>query len=260
VIRIAALKAAKDAADHMVKNHTTKTPNSVGAFALYTWGSLALVSAAYVAVVGINLDSLTFQLPQSPQLARVEAPAKPKVLQVPAVVEVQVPNAPEVAKIETPKNTLMENKIKADLPSELSELPAPLAPKVELPKDHLAVFEADPQIDELRTGSVNAFSEEDLQPFPEDVLPEDLFAVDIGGGKAVAPLIGRYSALKRRAPDLFSGLEPRIQLKGANSTLEARLVAGPFTSKNQVARFCRSLRLRLTVDCTMSSFEGDTIQ
>ena len=54
VIRIAALKAAKDAADHMVKTNPPKPSGSVGAFALYTWGSLALVSAFYAAVLGID--------------------------------------------------------------------------------------------------------------------------------------------------------------------------------------------------------------
>ena len=223
VIRIAALKAAKDAADHMVRTNPPKKSNSVGAFALYTWGSLALVSAFYAAVLGIDLENLDFQ-------------------------------ANNIFRLEVPSD------LDAKLRNELSELPAPLVPKVELPQEHMAAVENDPLVDDFQTGAITRFEDEELQPFPDDVLPENLFAVDIGGAKAVAPLIGRYSALRRGAPDLFTDLEPRIQLKGANSSLEARLIAGPFTSEQQVSAFCRSLRLRLTVDCALSSFEGDTIQ
>lgn len=261
VIRIAALKAAKDAADHMVKTNPPKPSGSMGAFALYTWGSLALVSAFYAAVLGIDLENLDFQAPQIailedlvPSTTAIELQSKPD----PAASQVaQAAPVPEVAKVVVQE---LPSDLDAKLRSELSELPAPLVPKVELPKEHLAAMDNSPLVDEIQTGSVPVFDEDELQPFPDDLVPENLFAVDIGGAKAVAPLIGRYSALKRRAPDLFTDLEPRIQLKGANSSLEARLVAGPFTSQRQVAQFCRSLRLRLTVDCTMSSFEGDTIQ
>ena len=257
VIRTVALKAAKDAADHMFKKNATKVPNSMGTFALFNWGSLVLVCAVYATVLGINLEDLTFQLPQ---VAQVDAP-----LEKHTVVKVQpssdsVPDgaiALKVAKLDTDQRTSTPN---VSLPAELSELPAPLVSKAEQQVDQVAAIQDDRFIDDLQTGSVKAFSEEDLQPFPDDILPVNLFAMDIDGAKAIAPLIGRYSALKRWAPDLFSDLEPRIQLKGTNASLEARLIAGPFTSQNQVAQFCRSLRLRLTVDCTMSSFEDDTIQ
>ncbi|MEP0945186.1 MAG: hypothetical protein ABJH63_06590 [Rhizobiaceae bacterium] len=257
VIRIAALKAAKDAADHMAKSNTQKAPSSVGAFALYTWGSLALMSAMYAVALGVNLDSFTFQ---TPQFALVETQTIDQIAQ-----KVQPPvkeETPQVANSEPRQLTPLET---TTLPRELSQLPAPLVPKVELRTDHLAAVETNqmpeyPVLDRTRTGSVDALDGDDLQPFPDDILPQNLFAVDIGGATTIAPLIGRYSALKRRAPDLFSDLEPRIQLKGADSSLEARLVAGPFTSQDQVSQFCRSLRLRLTVDCSMSSFEGDTIQ
>ena len=252
VIRIAALKAAKDAADHMVKNNPPKTSSSVGAFALYTWGSLALVSAFYAAVLGIDLENLDFQ---APRIAFLEDSATK-----PTATTNQPQDAPQKPLLAKSDVEPLPSDIDAKLRNELSELPAPLVPKVELPKDHLAAIDNEPLIDDIQTGAIPTFDEEELQPFPDDVLPENLFAVDIGGAKAVAPLIGRYSALRRRAPDLFTDLEPRIQLKGANNSLEARLVAGPFTSKQQVAQFCRSLRLRLTVDCAMSSFEGDTIQ
>lgn len=252
VIRIAALKAAKDAADHMVKTNPPKPSSSVGAFALYTWGSLALVSAFYAAVLGIDLENLDFQAPQFAIFEDTAPSQTTSMAQAP-----ETPEAPQLAKTVV---QALPSDIDSKLREELSELPAPLVPKVELPSDHLAALEADPLVDDIQTGSIPTLEDEEFQPFPDDILPENLFAVDIGGAKAVAPLIGRYSALKRRAPDLFTDLEPRIQLKGANNSLEARLVAGPFTSKQQVAQFCRSLRLRLTVDCAMSSFEGDTIQ
>lgn len=252
VIRIAALKAAKDAADHMVRTSPPKKSNSVGAFALYTWGSLALVSAFYAAVLGIDLENLDFQ---APQIAIFQDAAPQQ-----AAIELETNEETQLSLLAQSEVQELPSDLDTKLRNELSQLPAPLVPKVELPEEHIAAVEDDPLVDDIQTGAIPRFEDEELQPFPDDVLPENLFAVDIGGAKAVAPLIGRYSALRRRAPDLFTDLEPRIQLKGANSSLEARLIAGPFTSEQQVSAFCRSLRLRLTVDCALSSFEGDTIQ
>jgi len=249
VIRIAALKAARDAANHMVKTSAQKNANSVGAFALYTWGSLAFVSAMFAVVIGIsptNLVSKPITLAENkPSLrqtvSKFELPPpsitpKPIEALVEQVAPLEKPNLPEV-------------KLSAATPQE-SKLP-----KVKLVETELKL-----QLDTRHTGSIQTSLEDQLQPFPDAPLPDNLFAVDIGGAKTIFPLVQRYAALNRRAPDLFQTIEPRIQVKGQGQSLQARLVAGPFTSQDEVAHFCRALRLRLTVDCTVSTFVGDPIQ
>lgn len=239
VIRIAALKAARDAADHMVRTSVQKNSNSVGAFALYTWGSLAFVSAIFAAVIGFSPTNIA---PDSIRLAE----NRPALKQ-------------PVRKFDAPSKAA-EVKI-ADKPVEvLVKLEKPVLPEVKLPKIKLVETRQEFAIDTQSTGSVAAHQQQDLQPFPEDPLPEILFGVDIGGAKSASPLIQRFAALKRRAPDLFQELEPRLQVKGQGQSLEARLIAGPFTSRSDVAHFCRAVRLRLTVDCTLSTFEGQSFQ
>ena len=231
MIRLAALKAARDAAEHMVKNSARKNANAVGAFALYTWGSLAFVSAMFVAVIGLSPSGL---IPQPESLAQ-KVPAR----------EVQQAKSEPVLPEE-----------QADL---VVELEKPELPEVKPPKVKIVETKQDLKLDTISTGSVEEITEEQLQPYPEAPLPEILFAVDIGGAKSATPLIHRYIALKRRAPDLFGHLEARIQVQGRGSSLEARLVAGPFATQDEVAYFCRAIRLRLTLDCSMSTFEGEAI-
>ncbi|MEP1208022.1 MAG: hypothetical protein ABJM29_18320 [Rhizobiaceae bacterium] len=255
VIRIAALKAAKDAADHMVKSTANKNTNSVGAFALYTWGSLAFVSAVFATVIGISPNSLVSQpvtlaenkpvMNTAPAAVRSTAQIVEKIAPS-AIQETESPTPPEVA-----ANLAKERSVKLEIPA-LPEIPVPAAELVETSQKF--------DIDTLRTGAVGLDDETALQPFPEAQLPEILFAVDIGGAKSASPLINRYTALRRRAPDLFDHLEPRIQVHGHGASLEARLIAGPFSSQADVAQFCRAVRLRLTLDCSLATFEGEAIQ
>ncbi len=246
VIRVAALKAAKDAADHMVKNSVQKHSNSVGAFALYTWGSLAFVSVVFATVIGISPDAM-ITLPTTIADTTVER----KVVKQ------------DVAKIEADAEALIESTQSTQLPepkTDSANLTRPDLPEILPPNRQLVKTKKAVELDGRSTGSINPQAEQIAKPFREALRPEFLFAVDIGGAKSASPLVGRYTAMKRRAPDLFKDLEPRIQVKGENHDLEARLIAGPFTSATQVARFCRSLRLRLTVDCSISAFQGDIIR
>ena len=231
VIRLAALKAARDAAEHMVKNSAQKNTNAVGAFALYTWGSLAFVSAMFVAVVGLSPSGL---VPQPNPMAESD---QTKKVQLARTEPVEPQKQEEVAvKLEKP-----------DLP------------EVELPKVKMVKTKQDLKLDTFSTGAVEEAREEQLQASPEALPPEMLFAVDIGGADSATPLIQRYIALRRRAPDLFGQLEGRIQMQGRGSAPAVRLVAGPFATQNEVAYFCRAIRLRLTLDCAISTFEGQAI-
>ncbi|NKB52440.1 MAG: hypothetical protein GKR97_09480 [Rhizobiaceae bacterium] len=266
VIRVAALKAAKDAADHMVKNSVQKHSNSVGAFALYTWGSLAFVSAVFATVIGISPDAIITQPAAiadtttqdtvvKRDFAKVEADSEALIesTETPATTEAATPARTEAAAA-TSTTQLPEQT------TDTVELIKPDLPEILPPKRQLVKTKKATDLDDRSTGSINRQAEQIAKPFEEALRPEFLFAVDIGGATSASPLVGRYAAMKRRAPDLFEGLEPRIQVKGKNQDLEARLIAGPFTSATQVAQFCRSLRLRLTVDCTISAFQGDIIR
>ena len=255
VIRIAALKAARDAADHLVKSSAYKNTNSVGAFALYTWGSLAFVSAMFAAVIGINPSNLISQpvtLAEN-ELVLNSAPTA-MVSTVPVVKKVSPKAKRETEPLAPPELAANPDKERA------AKLEIPALPEIQLPKVELVETSQGFDIDSLRTGAVGLNDETPLQAFPEAQLPEILFAVDIGGAKSATPLINRYAALRRRAPDLFDRLEPRIQVQGHGTSLEARLVAGPFSSQADVAQFCRAVRLRLTLDCSLATFEGEVIQ
>jgi hypothetical protein len=259
-IRIAALKAAKDAAEHMVKLSTPSNSGSAGAFALYTWGSLAFMSTLFALAIGFYPNSMHFEQATIANIVSYWGNSAPEKL-------VQVDSLPSNYPI--PEYMVYGyDPIPADMDLNVAE-PFVVTVQDELPPEPLQITpdgqgklatgrKTEP--DGMSTGSVDPEIQSGYQPFPRDNLPQQAFAVDLGGAKAVSPLVKRFSALKRRAPDLFSDIEPRIQLKGSSSSLQARLIAGPFVSEGEVALFCRAIRLRLTIDCSQSLFDGESIQ
>ncbi|MDD9910658.1 MAG: hypothetical protein OXR62_13335 [Ahrensia sp.] len=81
----------------------------------------------------------------------------------------------------------------------------------------------------------------------------------IAASDSVPELRGQLAALRKRAPDLFSNLAPLVSLHEVNGRLEARLIAGPFDDADDLSRFCRSMRLQLTMDCAKSAYSGSPL-
>ena len=78
-------------------------------------------------------------------------------------------------------------------------------------------------------------------------------AAEIGRASAPKSLSVRYQALQQRQPDLFAGLTPLI---GDATNANSSLLAGPFDTQKAVADFCRSVRLKLTIDCNPTDYTG----
>lgn len=255
LIRLTALKAAKDAAEHIAGQSAKKTPTAIGAFALYTWGSLAFLSLMFAFAIGVSPNTFVWQPARIAKFDEVK-PRSPGDLQDTALVKVTksmpLPPRPDHHPSALP-DTMPDETPKA--------LPEPLP--VPVPVD-MARGGQDGQLkkhlDGLETGSIEKSDGNELRPFPTDQLASSFYAVDLGGANAVTPLVDRYAALLKRAPGLFSDLEPRIQLTGQDGKLEARLVAGPFSTQGEIAVFCRAVRLQLTIDCKQSAFEGESIR
>lgn len=278
VIHIAALKAARDAAEHMAKQSANSNVGTAGAFALYTWGSLAFMSALFALALGfypsgMNFDPFTVasinttptHLTTNQAVGNIDPgttdPIHTGNISVGGIIEKAAPANSADAGWPAANNE-MTDALNVAEPKVITLQPDPtdLLPQIIPPNADILMNKLSPALDPLSTGSVNSDPASDSQPYPGDEASKGVFAVDLGGAKAVSPLINRYLAIKRRAPDLFIGLEPRIQLSGVSSDLEARLVAGPFASRSNMARFCRAVRLRLTIDCSPSLFDGETIQ
>lgn len=116
----------------------------------------------------------------------------------------------------------------------------------------------DPMVDPVETASIrqSRVSEKPVPPQPKRV---NRFGADIGGASSVASLLMRYRALRDHAPDLFKGVLPLVALQERENMLQARLVAGPFSSREERAEFCTSLKLRLSIPCAAAAYEGDDL-
>ncbi|MGI9364567.1 MAG: hypothetical protein ACR2O8_05245 [Rhizobiaceae bacterium] len=253
LIRLTALKAAKDAAEHIAGQTAKKTPTATGAFALYTWGSLAFLSLIFAFAIGVSPHTFVWQPARIAKFDQVK-PRSPSETKDTALVEVSrsIPVQPRSDHHPAAFVDSSPNK-------SAKALPEPLPVPVNLARDG-DDNRLQQHRDSMETGSIEKVDGNELQPMPTNQLASSFFAVDLGGADAVTPLVDRYAALLKRAPGLFSGLEPRIQLTGQDGKLEARLVAGPFSTSEDIAMFCRAVRLQLTIDCKKSTFEGESVR
>ena len=113
-------------------------------------------------------------------------------------------------------------------------------------------------LDSMVTGATSASdgqTKKNVQ-FPPSVINEGRFAADLGGARNLNALTLRYAALIRRAPELFANLEPRAISTPKGQLDKTRLIAGPFAGPDQVAAFCRSIRLNLTIECSQAKYQG----
>lgn len=275
-VRIAAMKAAKDAAEEFARQSAKSRRGSIGAFALYTWGSLAFISAIFALVLGVFPDSYQF-IPttiaenQEPRIfSRANPPMETNTpVDTATDTVVATPNPEVVPVLRTDPNrdlVILAEEQPIDVSSLKPVQEAPVTPRAapalpqtpSLPQPPPQPVHLKPTlpVDDIQTGSVD----------PNEATTTGLntiLGVEIGSAGDASQLVNRYSALKRRAPDLFAALELRIRVAPAQVGQEiarSELIAGPFASKADVADFCRSIRLRLTIDCAEATFAGERIQ
>lgn len=212
--RDVAKKAARAAAEDMVRQNKRQT----GLFALYTWGSLAFVSAM------VAIAAVLFQA----GLGNKDI-----------VVQKEAPGLGTVSIVGISEDAMRQPETE----------PLPENTAVNLP------------VDKLTTGSIA----QPKEPVAEREIaavqtsPAAVFGVDIGHSNTDLDLLHRYVSLKRRAPDLFEAVAPRLQRNEDGST-NVRLIAGPFSSKSEVSTFCRSVKLRLTIECSAAPYAGESIE
>ncbi len=233
-----ARRAASDAAQTILSDLERKQSRRNGAVALYTWGALALLSGAIAATIGLLPNS------NPSNTTTIVAQTDPAPRPTPPIEVVQ-----GVADEKTPED------LASSQTSSLDEL-ARSAPEPSEPFSREEVDQVlnEAELEENTTASV---------PRENEVTPADQptarYGVEIGDSKSVPQLAQRYSALHRRAENLFAGLTPLVRLQEDATGMSARLIAGPFSSRQEMAQFCRTMKLRLTVECKESAYEGDPL-
>ena len=218
--RQTARNAANAAAQNFELERNRADRKRPGKIALYTWGLLACFSVGWVFAIGF--------FPQGSPNTTIVAQNDPNRDVTPDII------APEIE----PKLAL-----KPSLDPSVTELSA---------LDEVEEF------DPIKTASFEPPSEDRIStritsPAQTKKTPNLRLGVSIGASPDARDLMRRYSALSRREPRLFSGLAPRIA-KAEGAT--AQLITGPFTSRQEMAAFCRTLQLRLTVACTQADYAG----
>jgi len=217
--------AADRATKEMFLDPQSQKPSRLGLVALYAWGGLSLFCALFAVTAGL----------------------------VPGLGDSTLKMAHSFFGVED-RNSKIEI-------AELHQQDIIIPKVIYAPKDV-----ADENVDTIVTGAVEPTeTTESVEALQKEISEPNepskvFFGVDIGGSPSLEQLSVRFAALQRRAPDLFEGLTPKVQLNEDDKSLGPRLIAGPFTSKTEQASFCRSLRLRLTIDCLASAYEGDPIE
>ena len=216
--------AARAALEDMFLTPTQKSRTT--SFALYTWAGLAVLSAAVALTIGLVPNG-------SQQDTQIVA----------SVSGTFSDDLPDITKTEFPK-----------LPTA----------SVVAESDQKKLLEERPDLDATTTAAI---APEEIAPAPIEAVPiaepqsvaNEGLGVDIGGSNSIPTLAIRFKALQVRSPELFAGLNPLVRFSESQGRLDARLIAGPFTSSQQLADFCRSVRLQLTLDCKQTDYQGDPI-
>ena len=218
--QVSARKAARDAANNFEKQGSNSAIGKAGAFALYTWGSLALASVIFAGFMGLSPELVVSKQPMERM-----ASASPADYTIQTSPDIKLPRYVEGTSI-TP------------------------------PQQQIAAIDQDilQNVDTMSTGSINpvAGSEDVSQPSMS-------LGVNIGHSPEVNKLLIRYKALSNRAPEIFRGLEPLLQSGYNEDNTQTSLIMGPFSSQSQLATFCREIRLRLTIDCTQAKYQGNNL-
>lgn len=231
VIHRSARVAARLAAKEILRERKSHRSEGVSVFALYMWGSLTAASML------LALGSGVFAPVNGPQ-----GSDDPRL----------VSNEPDRS---TPKNS---EPVAALLPPITGVGDSGLRRDQSQPEKIVAILDSETTGAISREEIAPTFS---IQPKTEntniiDQSPAEKFAASIGIAKSVTGLGLHYVSLERRAPQLFAGLDPRFEQLADGSM---KLIAGPFANVGELAAFCRSVRLQLTIECTQTGYFGQPV-
>ncbi|MEM9733937.1 MAG: hypothetical protein AAF903_10715 [Pseudomonadota bacterium] len=230
--RLAARHAAQAHLNALDESEKSNAPGN--GLAVLTWGAMAM-ACSLAAAVTIALPLVDDDWIGSNKLAKNETSS--------------LEAAPTDATIE-PTNldpSITDDLLDSDEPA-LEELaatvPEPTAPmRVELkttaaePFDKTTVAAIRPSETVVSPASVLD------QVASNPVLVEDGLTVSIPLPESAVNMDLQLNALKRRAPGLFDA-----KFMEADETGDS-LTVGPFSTPSEIARFCRTVKLSLTLDC-----------
>ena len=80
--------------------------------------------------------------------------------------------------------------------------------------------------------------------------------IDLGGGGSFSDLSRRFLTIASQAPDLFDGLQAKGGIRETANGLQARLVAGPFKSRQLALNACQELKSKVKTECYPADFAG----
>ena len=86
------------------------------------------------------------------------------------------------------------------------------------------------------------------------------YSIDLGAALSFTELSRRFGEIARSNQEIpFDTLEPRATLKDTPQGLEARLIVGPFVTKEEAEDICARIALPAGVECSTAPFEGELI-
>ncbi|MEM1318382.1 MAG: hypothetical protein AAGF29_08960 [Pseudomonadota bacterium] len=185
--------------------------------ALYTWGALAFGCVAFVAA---SVATGPAKGPALMDLARTAPVTQPQVERVIAMSEDGLPQYDAW----TAERGTIDPTVVGAVPSDASERKEDTLDPPALPEP-LAVME------HQRTGELQ----------PDITSSSTRHAARLLAPDGTAIPLKLFQRLAQRAPDLMGRLEA--------SSSNGDLLAGPFSTRDAVVSFCRSVVLRLTLGC-----------
>ncbi len=86
------------------------------------------------------------------------------------------------------------------------------------------------------------------------------YSIDLGAALSFTELSRRFGEISRSNQEIpFDTLEPRATLRDTPQGLEARLIVGPFVTKEEAEDVCARIALPVDVECSTAPFEGELI-
>ena len=113
---------------------------------------------------------------------------------------------------------------------------------------------------EKQSGPANTDQTAGLAPVAQGADIATGFAMDLGSARSFLDLSRRFANIAAvNGPENFQRLEPRAILRDTVTGLEARLLIGPFETRNEAFEACAILVLDITIKCEPAPFEGELI-
>lgn len=222
-----AKRAANFAAQEIANEMNRVQQPSTGRFALFTWGALA----GFCMLLGAGAVLYPQLIGPLPFAGDVDL-----IAQEPnGDTRADIVMAPEGPALPTPGNSVSVSGDLLDGRTNKTALRTNLS-------------------DELTTSSLpNLATDAALGGDSQNDSPKLGARIGISGD--LVQMTNSYRALERRVPDLFHQMSPRVGLHGQQNAL----IAGPFSSKQEIAVFCRNVKLRLTLECQQTDFTGEPL-